>query len=327
MSKASIVIPVYNAEKTLSYCLDSVLNQTYQDFEIILVNDGSTDNSQKIIEKYKKRYPSKIKSYTQKNSGIATTRNNGIKYSSGKYIFFMDNDDYIDEKYIETFVTAIENFDVDMVVGGYQRIDLDRNKILFKRDALDSNWTKYMILAPWARVYKKESLIKNNLRFLDINIGEDIYMNVLANLKLKVKTINYNGYRWVFNKTSVSNSKQKGFKKTIDFLPLLNHVYTDTKKINKTEEESLLLELCFLKTCIYYLLHSGKGVEYLKMKETKDEIFEWLRTHFPNYKKNKYISPFTPKGESFSTRIVIWMYVLLQKLHLENAFLWIYSKI
>ena len=183
------------------------------------------------------------------------------------------------------------------------------------------------MLAPWARVYKKESLIKNNLSFLDVNIGEDIYMNILANLKLKVKTIDYNGYRWVFNKTSVSNSAQKGLKKTTNFLPLLNRIYIDTNNIKKTKEESSFLEFFYLKTCIHYLLHSGKGVEYLRIKKIKEETLKWLQIRFPNYKNNNNISPFKPQGESFSTRIIIWLYVLLQRLHLENAFLWVYSKL
>lgn len=325
--RASIIIPIYNGEKTLPYCIDSILNQTFKDTEILLINDGSTDNSLELLKKYKLKHPKQIRVLNQSNKGIAETRNRGIKESSGKYIFFIDNDDYIDKSYVETFITAIERFNVDMVIGGYQRINLSRNKILFKRDALNNNWTKYMMLAPWARVYKKESLIKNNLSFLDVNIGEDIYMNILANLKLKVKTIDYNGYRWVFNKTSVSNSAQKGLKKTTNFLPLLNRICIDTNNIKKTKEESSFLEFFYLKTCIHYLLHSGKGVEYLRIKKIKEETLKWLQIRFPNYKNNNNISPFKPQGESFSTRIIIWLYVLLQRLHLENAFLWVYSKL
>lgn len=327
MPKTSIIIPVYNAEKTLPYCLDSILKQTYQDYEIILINDGSKDRSQEIIEKYKKDYPDKIVSYTQKNSGIAKTRNRGIQLSKGKYLFFIDNDDYIEKDYIEKFIKSIEKSNADVVIGGYKRFDLERNRVIFQREATDTTWAKYMMLAPWARVYRKESLIKNNLEFLDSNIGEDIYLNVLANLKLDVRTLNYNGYYWVYNTTSVSNTKQKGLKKTTNFLPLLSKIYNDSKSFKITEEDRKELEYFFLKTCIHYLLYSGKGVNYKRLKETKDEAFNWLKESYPSYRNNPLISPFSPKGEAFSTRTIVWIYVLLQKLHLENAFLWVYSKL
>lgn len=326
--RASIIVPVYNGSKTLPYCLDSILNQTLKDdIEIILINDGSTDNSLELLLSYKSKYPQQIRVITQTNKGIAQTRNRGIEESNGTYLFFIDDDDFIDKDYIQAFITAIEDTEADMVIGGYERIDVNNNKILFRRDATDHPWVKYMILSPWARIYRKEALIKNNLKFLDFNVGEDIYMNILANLKLKVKTIKYNGYKWVYNKSSVSNSNQKGLKKTINFLPLLDKIYIETKEIKITREEFSYLEFFFLKTCIHYLLHSGKGVEYGRLKESKNEIFNWLIKHYPTYKKNPNISLIKPRGEAFLTRLIIYLYVLLQKLHLENVFLWVYSKL
>lgn len=324
---ASVIIPVCNAEKTLSYCLESILNQTYQNFEVILINDGSKDNSQKIIEKYKSKYPRKFRIYTQKNHGVSITRNNGIKYASGDYLFFIDNDDYIEKDYIKTFVTAIKEQSVDMVIGGYERIDFENKKVIFKRDTIDDISTKYIQLAPWGRVYRKEALIKNNLKFLDMNIGEDIYINILANLKLKVKIINYNGYRWVFNKLSVSNTKQKGLKRVVNFLPLLIKIHEDTRNMQISQTESTLLEYFFIKTCIFYLLHSGRGVEYERLKDANKKTFKWLKSIYPTYYKNPNISLFNPKGESFSTRAIVYLFILLQKLHLENIFLRMYSKI
>lgn len=324
--KTSFIIPVYNAEKTLSYCLDSILNQTDQDFEIILVNDGSVDKSQEIIEKYKKKYPNKIKAYTQKNSGIATTRNNGIKYSSGKYLFFIDNDDYIDSDYVETFVNEIEGRKCDVVIGGYRRVT-EEGKILYQKQPIDSPWSKYMFITPWGRVYRKDALVKNNISFLNLNIGEDVGLNINANLKLKVETIPYTGYNWVDKKTSTSNTLHKGMKKNVDFIPLLEEIkeYSKSTKISKIEES--LLEYFIIKTAIYYILHSGRKTEHTILKSEAKQIFNWVRENYPKYSKNKNISPFRPKGEVLSIRMIVWIYILLQKLHLENAFLWVYSKI
>lgn len=324
--KTSFIIPVYNAEKTLSYCLDSILNQTDQDFEIILVNDGSVDKSQEIIERYKKKYPNKIKAYTQKNSGIATTRNNGIKYSSGKYLFFIDNDDYIDPNYVETFVNEIEERKCDVVIGGYRRVT-EEGKILYLKQPIDSPWSKYMFITPWGRVYRKDALVKNNISFLNLNIGEDVGLNINANLKLKVETIPYTGYNWVDKKTSTSNTLHKGMKKNVDFIPLLEKIkeYSKSTKISKIEES--LLEYFIVKTAIYYILHSGRKTEYTTLKTEAKHIFNWVRENYPKYSKNKNISPFRPKGEVLSIRMIVWIYIFLQKLHLENTFLWVYSKL
>lgn len=324
--KTSFIIPVYNAEKTLSYCLDSILNQTDQDFEIILVNDGSVDKSQEIIEEYKKKHPNKIKAYTQKNSGIATTRNNGIKYSSGKYLFFIDNDDYIDPDYVETFVNEIEERKCDVVIGGYRRVT-EEGKILYQKQPIDSPWSKYMFITPWGRVYRKDALVKNNISFLNLNIGEDIGLNINTNLKLKVETIPYTGYNWVDKKTSTSNTLHKGMKKNVDFIPLLEKIkeYSKSTKMSKIEES--LLEYFIIKTAIYYILHSGRKTEHTILKSEAKQIFNWVRENYPKYSKNKNISPFRPKGEVLSIRMIVWIYILLQKLHLENAFLWVYSKI
>lgn len=105
MSKVTIIIPVYNSEKYIGKCLDSILNQTYTNFEILVVNDGSKDNSQKVIEEYQNKYPDKIIAINQENKGVSKTRNESIKKASGDYIMFIDNDDFLESDYIETFVT------------------------------------------------------------------------------------------------------------------------------------------------------------------------------------------------------------------------------
>ena len=122
MSKVSIIIPVYNSENYIDRCLNSVLNQTYQNFEILVINDGSTDNSQKIIDDYKYKYPEKIIAIEQENKGVSVTRNESMQRANGKYIMFIDNDDYIEANYVETFLKEAEKEDYDVVIGGYRRI-------------------------------------------------------------------------------------------------------------------------------------------------------------------------------------------------------------
>ena len=95
MKKVSVIVPVYNVEKYLDKCLDSLVNQTLKDIEIIVVNDGTKDKSQKIIDKYVKDYPKLVKSYIKENGGLSSARNYGLKYAQGEYVGFVDSDDYV----------------------------------------------------------------------------------------------------------------------------------------------------------------------------------------------------------------------------------------
>ena len=118
MVKVSIIVPVFNAEHTLPRCLDSLVNQTYRNIELILVNDGSSDSSKYICERYAEKYPF-IHVINQKNSGPATARNRGIDVAGGKYICFADADDYMENCMIEKMVEAAEKNNVEMVICGY----------------------------------------------------------------------------------------------------------------------------------------------------------------------------------------------------------------
>ena len=121
MKKVSIIVPIYNAEEYLPKCIDSLINQTYQNIEIILLNDGSTDNTQNIIASYKDK---RIIAINKKNTGIADTRNEGIKKSTGEYIMFVDSDDYLELNSIELLIKKLEKDKSDIVMFNYQLIIL-----------------------------------------------------------------------------------------------------------------------------------------------------------------------------------------------------------
>ena len=130
MYDVSVIIPVYNVEKYLEECLDSVCNQTLANIEIICVNDGSTDGSVDILNAYAEK-DDRIKIISQSNQGLGASRNNGLKASSGKYILFLDSDDYIDLTSLEKLVDNIVSNDSDMVLFKFQ--NFDDNKNLHKR--------------------------------------------------------------------------------------------------------------------------------------------------------------------------------------------------
>ena len=114
--KLSIIVPVYNAEKYLHKCVDSILAQTMEDFELILVNDGSKDNSLSIMEEYRNKYPEKIKTLSLENGGQGRARNHGISIAQGEYLGFVDSDDYIETEMYEKLINAAENEGADIAV-------------------------------------------------------------------------------------------------------------------------------------------------------------------------------------------------------------------
>ena len=126
--KVSVIVPVYNVEAYLDKCLNSLVNQTLKEIEIIVVNDGSKDNSEKIIEKYKEKYPEKIKYYKKENGGLSSARNYGLKYAIGEYVAFVDSDDYVDLKMYEKMINLANLENSDIVVAATEAIYKDQKK-------------------------------------------------------------------------------------------------------------------------------------------------------------------------------------------------------
>lgn len=313
MKKVSIIIPVYNSEKYISKCLDSVINQTYKNIEILVINDGSKDNSINILSEYEKK-DSRIIVIDKENEGVAKTRNMGIKKATGDYIMFIDNDDFIDSDYVETY---LKNTDYDIVIGSYKRTDIN-GEILFKYNLNeDSIWSKYIVLAPWAKLYKKDFLIKNNIEFLNYGIGEDVYFNLLCYSKTNnIKVINDFKYNWFYNNESVSNTKQRGLKKTVDITVLLNNLLTFVDlncEYNKY----------FLERYIYwYLLFSGKDASKGDFIEQYNNYIKWLNDN----KIKSNIKPLFLKGEPFKIKMVVVIFRMIRKLHLIKLFSKVYCK-
>ena len=315
MKVVTIIVPVYNSEKYIRRCIDSILNQSYKDIEILLINDGSTDNSLKILNKYKNKY-SNIRVIDKKNEGVAKTRNLGIKEAKGKYIMFIDNDDFIDEDYVKTFVKEIENdSNCFEVIGGYKRVDEDNNIIMTSKVNMN-DWYRYQFITPWARIYDKKFLLENDIKFLSYGIGEDFYFNMIFNEKTKkIKIIDYNGYNWFYNKESISNTDHIGFNKDIDVLYLIN-------KLDEKIDNSYHYNYCKIRFIVWYLLYSGKNVNKESFKNEFNRLFNYLKKI--NYKK--YVSIFKPKGEKLGTRLIIYIFHLIDKFHLVKLFSKIYCR-
>ena len=285
--EVTVIVPVYNSEKYIKKCIESILNQTFKKFELLIINDGSKDNSQKIIEEYQKKDPERIVIVNQENKGVSRTRNEAIKMANGKYLMFIDNDDYIDKDYIETFVNAIKENDLDVVLGGYRRPN-EEGKVIKELHLKDEEWSKFMIFAPWAKIYKKEYLINNDITFLPVNIGEDVYFNIQAMfLSEKIKIIDYVGYNWFFNTKSVSNTVQKNIK-NLQVYDLLNKCYYVIKEKKILEKNYEIMEMYFIRYIVWVLLFSIKKLDYKTINEEYKKYFLGLKKNFQTTKKINY---------------------------------------
>ena len=197
----SIIVPVYNTEKYLEQCLKSLINQTYKNIEIIVVNDGSTDQSLDILNKYSFK-DNRIKLYSQKNQGISAARNTALEHINGKYIMFVDSDDWIEINTCETALHELKKNDSDIVMWAYKRDYLNSSKetcfmgmksIRWKGKEVVNLWRRMIgpvgdelklpqtvdsIITVWGKLYKREMLY--NLQFTDTKIvgTEDTYFNI-----------------------------------------------------------------------------------------------------------------------------------------------------
>lgn len=313
MNKVSIIVPVYNAQSTISKCIDSILSQSYKNIEVILLNDGSKDKSIEILKEYEKDNDNIIV-INKKNSGVASTRNQGIKVATGKYIMFVDNDDFIDRDYVLKYVNKINSNKSDIVIGGYRRVNTS-NKVMFQKKLIDSEWSKYIIMAPWAKIFKRKYLIDNKIEFLSYPIGEDVYFMMMCFYNnASVSTIDYIGYNWFYNDLSISNTVQRGLQKDVDIVILLDKI----KKFSNSNYTEYYLYRYF----VWYMLFSGKNSNKNKFHLEYKRIKKWFADN------NIKISLFSTnlKGESFSHRASVIGFRLIEKLHLINIFASIYCR-
>ena len=205
----SIVVPVYNAENYLNVCVNSIIQQTYKNFECILINDGSADNSGALCDNYAS-VDNRFKVIHKLNGGVGNARNHGLEIAMGDWITFIDSDDWIETEYLNEFVKATAN--VDLIIQGHCKYINSKKAKIFS----PSNWvasgneitTKivevykkinpFIIQTPWSKFYKSSIIENNQLRFNEsMRIGEDylFLLNYLLYIN-NVRAISYSGYNY-----------------------------------------------------------------------------------------------------------------------------------
>ena len=225
MPKISVIVPVYNVGQIVKRCLDSIINQSYKDIEIVIVNDGSTDDSEKFLELYLD--DSKIKYIkNEKNLGLGYARNIGMFYSKGDYITYVDSDDWVDLDTYNTMINYALNTNSDIVICGVKneynnfissskRYSYSYSNELSKEEAIRllsrSNDNNYMISpVVWNKIYKKELLLSNEIKFLNNSFWEDNVFSFQAFTKAnRIGIVSNVHYHYFQRENSITNSFSK----------------------------------------------------------------------------------------------------------------------
>ena len=289
MKKVSVIVPVYNVEKYLTKSLDSLVNQTLEDIEIIVVNDGSTDNSKKIIETYKKKYPNKIKYLEKPNGGLSDARNFGMPHATGEYIAFLDSDDYVELNTYEKMYNKAKEENADMVECDFIWEYPNKRKI----DAgIIYNGKKEMLtyarVVAWNKLIKRALLEKNKIEFPKGLRYEDVeFFYKMIPYYNKVSFVKEPLIHYIQRESSISKVQNE---RTKEIFEVLNNVIEYYKKNNLYNEYKDELEYTYTRLL---LCSSLFRMVKIKDKKVKKELINitWknLNEKFPNWKKNKIL--------------------------------------
>lgn len=269
MIKISIIVPVYNTAKYLKRCLESILIQSLNEIEIIVVNDGSTDESLKILEEYEKK-DRRIKIINKKNGGLSSARNAGINLAKGKYIINLDSDDWIEQDYFKNMYEFAEQNSLDIVVSdffldfdnGYVRYTTDLNisskKIISSHEYLKLFFEKNIYPAVWNKMYLRDLYQKNEIRHpIGVSLGEDLATTpLLASFSKKIGKLNKAYVHYIQNMESLT--KANPMNKIND----LYKAFDILEKALEKKEELYFLKVNSLLSILLFPRYNPKEKRY-----------------------------------------------------------------
>jgi len=290
MPKVSVIVPFYNVEKYIEKCLETLVNQTLQEIEIILVNDGSKDNSEKIAKQFQEKYSNKVKYFEKSNGGLGDARNFGINYATGEYIAFLDSDDYVEPTMYEEMYEKAKQEDADMVECDFwwEYPNRKREDIGLEYSNPKEMLYKSRVVA-WNKLIKTE-IYKNHpdarfavgLRYEDVE-GFYKVMPYIKNVAYVRKCF----IHYIQRQGSISNTQNK---RNEDIFVVLDNVINYYKKNNLFDEFKDELEYIYAR---YLLCSSFLRIVKIKDKSIKKELlnktWENLNKKFPDWKKNKIL--------------------------------------
>lgn len=286
MPKVSVIVPIYNVEKYLEKCINSLLSQTLEDIQIILVNDGSKDNSGNIAREYEKNNKNRIIYVEKENGGLSDARNYGLKYATGDFVAFLDSDDYIEKNaYEEMYNKAIEEnadyVECDFIWEFPNKIRVDKQYPYKNKKEMLS----FVRVVAWNKLIKRQLITDNNLEFPKGLRYEDVeFTYKLIPFVNKFAYVDKPFIHYVQREGSIANVQNE---RTAEIFTVLDNVIEFYKKNNIYEEYRDELEYNYAR---YLLCSSLKRMCKIKDKTIREKLltdsWERLNLNFPNWKEN-----------------------------------------
>ena len=295
MALISVIIPIYNVEKYLIKCLESICNQEFEDYEVILINDGSTDNSWNIAEKYREKYQDKIKLLNQENSGVSVARNTGLSYAKGKYVCFVDSDDYVEKTYLSELYKVAKKNNADLVFSAFRSVDEDGKVIKYigenrftpdKEYSFKESEELFLIQnAPWAKLYRKDIIEEYNLYFPPKVWYEDVIFTkeYLINTS-KCVYCDEVLYNYLQRSGSAMNAQGERNLEIFGAIEEVTNYYKERNVYERYQQviEFVAIDHIFISCLVRILRYSKDKFFYRRVRKKFEETF-------PLYRKNIYI--------------------------------------
>ena len=284
----TVIVPVYNVEKYVHKCLNSLNNQTLDNLEVLFINDGSTDNSKSIIEQFirENKLNKKFRILSKDNGGLSDARNFGIEYARGKYICFLDSDDYVEPNCYELLFNYAERNNYLVVESGYYLTQENKNKAVKINDFMDKrSFAAYGKVVAWNKIYKKEIFKDDTLRFIKGLYYEDInfFYKLLGKIDYdKIGHLDVPLFHYIQRKDSIS---KQSTNKVLDILKVYDDLIANVSGLNDEIEYRCIRNLC----CSFRRKAKSIQNKVLK-KEIIHKFNDYIYTKFPNWKNNKYLS-------------------------------------
>ena len=318
MIKVSIIVPFYNVENYIEKCLQSLVNQTLEDIEILLVNDGSQDGTEVIAKQFVEKYPNKITYLEKENGGLSDARNYAIPYAKGEYIAFLDSDDYVETNMYEEMYNKAKKENLDYVECDFLWEYPD--KILVSKGKQYNNIKEmfmYTRVVAWNKLIKREIINNNNLEFPKGYRYEDVefFYKLLPHIK-SYGIVQKPFVHYIQRENSISNVQNTRTKEIID---ILEHVIKYYKEIDLFEQYKEEIEYTYAR---YILCSSMLRMVMIENEKERKEIinlsWESLNIQFPKWKKNSYLQQKGLKNVYMRTvnNITLKLYTALARIKL-----------
>ena len=322
---ASVIVPVYGAAGYLEKCVDSLLEQDYDNYNIILVDDLSTDGSLQIAEAYAQRHPEKISLIrNSENIGQGRSRMKAVSMTEADYILFVDSDDYVAKDYISTFMAA-NGDNYDLIVGGYTR---DTDGKLRPVTIPDSPYTLVLYAVACCKMIRREFLIRNGIDFTESRKGEDIYFNsAVFSCKPKYRIIPSTGYFYRLNRASTTksmNHKVEFEKIVMDMFAQLRDKFGSREA---SEETQSILQYAYAANIANALIIYNHGCGIRNMREKLKLVNEDIRKNYPGMMEDKTLRFTRPKAVSLKIRTGVGAFYWSKRLHLQKCLFYLVAMI